>query len=839
MGIGALLSLSGLGGIGAGVASAYSAIGAAALRFAGSVLLSRVAASFASTPKQQDLKRDLTFPTSRPSYRYPYGRFLVSGTPLPYPVVGEYAYACWLISSRPSDGGFTLYIDNREVELTGDPYDFTLTGGATATEYPFKDHATFWIGLGDQTQPPQVFLDEAGYIDDSDELKWKASDIGTGCTFVWAKLKAGDNGKRSERWPSAVPSLEPEGRFSLVYDPREAAHDADDPDTWEWSENAGLCALDLWRQNPFRPYELRNLAMPMWDVCADVSAEAVSLNSGGTEPRYATSGVVVFDGSELEQLVQPLLACMGARLTRSGGQLGAVPAAPRTTAVTITDSLEGFAYSALLEDASLVTDLRVNYSPFARGGEPAELTPWAIPGALDADGGQPSVKTLDLSMVSSATQAQRLRNIFGKISRLQRAVSFVAPPSAIKAVSGSVVDLGVIPPYGTYANGLYEVQDIGAAVHMVSDDGVAMRCPVALQEYSDAVFDWNPATDEEEVVHVDYDSQRDGVAKPGALSVTSGDGIDQNTGGAFVPRFLFQFDPSTSSSVEQYEWQWRLTDGDYETGGYVSAETLNDADKVFFYLNIAAIAGGHDVRVRSISSSGRSDWTELTGAFYSFDIVGTTAVSEPGRVLFAGTGPSSMAFSGLQAFRADVGAGFDAAERLGQVVDAVPGEAFDIIVGDADAVNLLANGDFADTSAWTLDAGGWSIAGGTASHTAGVLSWLEQTVSDVAEGTSIRFTFDVIGRTAGGVGMRATGDTNMQRQTTSNGTFSDFVTTPANTVKISFYAGSTFDGDIDNAFAVVSTPNTVPLGEADFWLVPVTVSGAEGTPVGPFTLQIP
>lgn len=840
MGLTAVAALIAKGAtIGAALNATYGVVGAAVIRLAATAILLRASAALASKPKQDELKRDLAFPTSRPSYRYPYGRVRVPGTALPYPVVGEYAYASWLVSSRPSDGGFTVLIDGREVLLTGDPYDFSLTGGATATEYPFKDHATIWIGLGNQTQPPQTFLDEAGYVDGGDELNWKASDIGAGCTIVWAKLKAGDNGQRSERWPSAIPGLELEGRFSLVYDPRVALHDPADSSTWEWSENASLCALDFLSENPFRPYEQRNLSLPMWEDYADIADESVSLNSGGTESRYAISGLIIFDGSELEQIIQPILACGGARLSRSGGQLGVVPAAPRTIAATITDSLEGFSFSSLLEDASLVTELRVNYSPFARGGESAELAPWEIPGALAADGGQPSVKTLDLSMVSSATQAQRLRNIFGKSARLQRVVSLVAPPAAIKAVSGSVIDLDIIAPYGTYANGLYEVQSLGAAVHVVSEDGVAMRCPISLQEYSDAVFDWDPATDEEDIVNVSYDSQINGVASPGALAVSSGEGVDLNTGGSVVPRFLFEFDASTSSSVEQYEWQWRLSGGDYQTGGTVSFDTLNSNSKAFFYLNVSEIGAGHDARVRAVSTTGRSGWVEITGAIYSLTLASVTAAADPGRVAFTGTAPDNPLFNGLRGYRAEVGAGFSAAVSLAQVIPANSGETFSVIVGDESATNIVSNGDFADGTGWS-NIGNWAIAGGVAAHTAGASnSFLSQSVSGISSGTSIRITVTVSGATTGYLAVRAVGDTVEQSLTTTNGVFSTFVATPENMNSVTFVAGSTFDGNIDDVIAVVSTPKTVPLGAADFWLVPVTVSGAEGAPYGPFTLQIP
>jgi hypothetical protein len=195
----------------------------------------------------------------------------------------------------------------------------------------------------------------------------------------------------------------------------------------------------------------------------------------------------------------------------------------------------------------------------------------------------------------------------------------------------------------------------------------------------------------------------------------------------------------------------------------------------------------------------------------------------------------------LQAFRAAVGAGFDAADRLGSVVDAVPGEAFDIIVGDADAINYAANGDFADASVWVPDAG-WSIAAGKATHATGVTDWIRQAVSGLANGTFIRATFTVSGRTAGGTGFRATGSSGFVQTTvpaTVDGVYTEAFVTPTDVDDLAFYGGSTFDGSIDDVFAVISTPESIPHGLADFWLVPVTVSGAEGTPVGPFTLQIP
>ncbi|MGC1497282.1 MAG: phage tail protein [Sulfitobacter sp.] len=606
-------------GIGAALTATYGAIVAGAIRIGFSLLARSILGGLTQKrPTQQDLKRDLAFPTSRPNKRYVYGEFRAPATVLPYPVIGEYSYACWLINSRESDGSFTIYLDNRELDLEGDPYDFNGPGAVPSDGSVFTGHVSIWIGLGDQTQPPQVFLDEAGYVVDGDELLWKASDKGTGLTMVWAKLRAGDNGQRSERWPSAIPQLEVEGRLSKVWDMRDESQTPDDPSTWQWSQNAYLCGLDLARQNPFRPYDNRNLELTMWAAAADVSDEAVALKNGGSEPRYTVAGVVAFDGSEVETLLQPIIAAGAGRLAWSGGQLGVVPGAPRDTAVQIADSLGGLSFSALRADDEITTELRVTYSPRERGGEPAELVPWAIPGALEQDKGKPSVKTLDLSMVSSATQAQRVRNIAGNQNRLQKQATVVAPPYGIKAVVGSVIDLSLAAPY-TKMNGLYEVESMSPFLDPVGKDGFALRCAMSLREYSDSITAWTPATDEEDVTHAVYDGTRDGVASGGPISVVTGDSVNLDTGGGIIARVKFSFSPSTSGGVEGYEVRTRLVGDPFGPSQILGAESVDLAGDVFGY--IEGIAGqSYDIEIRALSASGRSDWVTFLGATPVVDI---------------------------------------------------------------------------------------------------------------------------------------------------------------------------------------------------------------------------
>ncbi|MGR3509419.1 MAG: hypothetical protein ACU0CQ_00865 [Sulfitobacter sp.] len=112
------------------------------------------------------------------------------------PVKGSKIYGAWLLNSRASDlSTFTLYLDKREVVLTGDAFD--LTGpGATATEYPFSGHVTVWVSRGDHTAPPIEFTTDAAYIEGSADHLWKATDAWKGRTMIWLKLDAGASGEQ-------------------------------------------------------------------------------------------------------------------------------------------------------------------------------------------------------------------------------------------------------------------------------------------------------------------------------------------------------------------------------------------------------------------------------------------------------------------------------------------------------------------------------------------------------------------------------------------------------------------------------------------------------------------
>jgi len=650
-----------IGSVALGIAGVANALGLGAyaatisssiIKFGASFLInSAITAAFGkNAPKAQDIGRELAQQSTSPAYRYVYGECRATGTPVGIPVKGSKIYGAFLLNSRPSDlSTFTLYLDKREVVLTGDAFD--LDGpGATATEYPFSGHVTVWVSRGDHTAPPTEFTDDAAYVEGSADHLWKTTDAWKGRTMIWLKLDAGDSGKRQERWPSTPPLVEVEGRWSLVEDPRTGIT--------AWSDNHALCVRDALMNNPIRGYRAEQLHSSFDADGPNACDQVVTLNSGGSEKRYICGGTLVFNEGEIEDQLNPMMISGAADFIRVGGKLGYAAGVYREPTETLTYLLgEGFEFPDMLPGAELVNQLRVSYLSAARGYETADLTPWDIPGALAADGGVPAVKTVDLPFCPSPTQAMRVRKITGLRQRRQERIQGgTLPPEAFNLVGGATVTIALPSPYDAL-DGVYEIEGIHPGLDPIGESGeVAMRLPASLVKHDAAIYAWVPATDEEEVFDEEYDDERTGTADPGALSVTTGDAVNLDTGGTIIPRIRFAFPPSTSS-VTGYEWEYRKAGGDYESGGLIGKDVSDGSGLVFGYLS-GTPGQLYDIRVRAIGVNGTSDWVDITGVTPVVDIVidipiEGVAVGGAGEITVSFRTPNDPDFRAIEIYGSD------------------------------------------------------------------------------------------------------------------------------------------------------------------------------------------
>lgn len=628
--------------------------------------------------QQAQTSRTLREETEKPAYRFVYGLYRATGTPAPIRVKGDVGYGCYILNSRESEGEFSLFIDGRAVLLTGDPYDFSDGGGATATNEPFAGYLKVWFGLGDQTTPPFDITDEAPATVERPEL-FETTDGWTGNTVCWIRFQYESDSDAGERWISVPPNVQVEGKFSKVYDPR--------TDATAWSQDASLCTLDAALQSPVKPYQLSSIFAQQFADAATQSEALVLKKDGSTEPRYTTNGVIVWTDAELEDQMMPLYAAGAARPIRVGGMLGIAPGVYVTPEYTLTDVIgDRFEYVNSSSSGNLPTQIRTTYVSKDRNYEDAALPPHDIAGAQASDGGLATVQSLSLPMVTSDTQAQRVQSIVGLRGRREKRFNCAAPPDAINVISGSSLTISAPSPFDRW-DGIYEVEKAQPIVNMNSGDELNLVVQLNVVKSGPEIYAWTPSTDEVDIIVPAYDADINGITPPGAISATSGAGVDINTGGTVIPRIRIAFDPTGSSATTSYEAEFDTGQGEgFQTGPTISVDAISGG-KIFGYISDINPSYDYDIRVRAMVGSLFSDWVVVDDVSIDFEVTSVVATAGDDFINFTGTTPSGGNFYSLRAFRSvdsnvsnAVAIDFDKGELAGSTFDknyaSVEGNAF-------------------------------------------------------------------------------------------------------------------------------------------------------------------
>lgn len=593
---------------------------------------------------QPDLVRALQLPTSLPPKRFAYDEARIYGSWAPgWVVKAGILYGCLIFNSRPSDGSNArIFLDKREVTISGDLFDFAT--GASATNSPFSGHAKFWMGRGDQVSPPAQIMAEVGDVTGVDAEKFWSTDGWRGLTVLWVRLDRGKNSSRAERWPRTPPEVEMQARWSKVWDPRDVAQDTDDPATWVWSNNQGLCLLDAVRTNPLRQRDLRQIDLDAFVYAADVADEAVPVNPVGTEPRYRAGGLLIWSAGELIDQLAPLVAAGGGDLFQAGGRLGYAPAVYRAPFMTISDGLTGqpFKFTRAVSGRDLPRAIRAQFVDPNAEWEMSQLLPFPVPGAGGYDGGDDGVEDLDLSMVNWSRQAMRLQKIMSMRKGVQEKLSFEMPPTAFNAVAGSSVAVQ-FPRVGDVRNGNYEITQTQPARWLDDDDqnaGVAFRLPVEMRRISADIWAWDKA-EETEVVGATFVPINLALSAPTNLVATVASG-----------RINFSLAVS-GSDASDFEWEWRRNGGDWMSGGIISADLVDGLGRINGEL-LATVAGSYDLRARGIRTGRISTWiTTAAPAIIALDLgVPTDGVATGGaaRIDLSFVSPNSADFLAMRVF---------------------------------------------------------------------------------------------------------------------------------------------------------------------------------------------
>ena len=581
------------------VSFAISAAISTAVSFAFSALLSL----FAGRPTQEEIRRELSRERSTPLKRFVYGETIATGSPVPWKVRGSILYGCLILNSRPSDGSnIRIFLDRREVELDSQTELFDFSGpGSRGVNAPFVGLTQFWVGLGDQTTPPQQILDEVPefFID---------TDAWQGLTVIWCRFSVGPNSSRPQTWPRTPPLVEVVMRWSKVWDPRNRGQSLLDPSSWRWQSNQAMIALDMHTQNPIQPYRERDLELPMWRAAVNEANEQIPIAGGGTETRYEAHGAVIFnEGSELGDLLEPIITAGASTVVTVGGRVGLISGTFETPVLEITDLIgEEFSFSTLRPVRDLANQIHTSYVSEERLFETAELPPYSVPGAVAEDGGAPIVARAELQMVKSPRQAARIQKIVAYNLRSQKTLTCLAPPEALNIIAGASVRVNLPAPYEGM-NGVYLATDVRPRA--IEDEGVAFGVELTLKELFSEGFIWGEDEEPEIPPFTPVDATISGIAPPRNLVVTS-EAVSTGSSATLAQAKLV-WDSSTSASAAFYEVQFREVGDEYQDLTVVSSETLNAQGQHQAVSGTLEIGQSYDFRVRASGNAGASDYIEV------------------------------------------------------------------------------------------------------------------------------------------------------------------------------------------------------------------------------------
>ncbi len=303
---------------------------------------------------------------------------------------------------------------------------------------PKPSGTTYTIMRGDQTAANQTALQ---YCDG-----WTENHVGFGRAYAVVTIPIDP-----EEMPSGLQNITFKVKGKRVYDPRkdttaggDGPHRANDELTWEWSDNAILCAFDYQRFHGFRKLSLNKFDLAHIMEQANVCDEMVSYtdNDGEqqSEKRFTCNGSWTFDQSPPKVLERVLSSC-GGKAYRRGGKIYLHTASYHGMAeLTLTDSDAAgevviTPHRELKDRCNLV---RASLQDPKKGYQPTDAPVVTNSIYVERDGMELE-NELQLNFTNSSTMAQRLMKYHLERNRAGMRIQFPCKAKGLLAMAGKTV----------------------------------------------------------------------------------------------------------------------------------------------------------------------------------------------------------------------------------------------------------------------------------------------------------------------------------------------------------------------------------------------------------------
>lgn len=388
--------------------------------------------------------------------------------------------------------------------------------------------------------------------------RWTSAHQLNGIAYTVGKFNGVPLEDFSTVYQAGVPQYTAIIRGAKVYDPRESAHDFDDPSTWEWTQNAALIIMDyLTHADGMRlPAALVHADLGAWIEQADLCDEIVPLiggiETGDGEPRYRLSGQYFFDEAPKDVLRKMLAPIDGRVYLREDNaivlEVGRFEEPDE--AQTFTDA-DVISYSGMRRGptkSELKNEIRATYTSPGHDYSEQEADPWRDETSIELDGLQAA--TLDLEWCPSHSQARRIQKITADRFNPEWLGTVVLNARGLGALNKRFIKLTISD---------LEIFEQTFFVNTADIDLLnAGACTLEIVSVNESAYDWDPT---EEGNSPEFETPGDwGIVVPeGATEVTitvdgaggGGSGFDGGGGGARSVKTV-TIDPADWGDVIQF-----------------------------------------------------------------------------------------------------------------------------------------------------------------------------------------------------------------------------------------------------------------------------------------------
>jgi hypothetical protein len=239
---------------------------------------------------------------------------------------------------------------------------------------------------------------------------WTVDHRGDGLANLLMRCETVQQEQYADVYPQGMPLPTSVGDGAWLYDPREPAHDPDDPDTWEFSRNMALIRLWYLTQPFGGKLTLADMYLPDWAAAADIYDEDVLNRNGDPEPRYH-GGIWGYHSADPVEIGRTLdEAGEMVVYTRADGLIGVHAGTFTTPDIRITeiDILE-FSYAANRSAATTVLAVRGRFTDPANIYNTADAAIFGDP--YTGDDQSQRTKTIDNVAVQSHNHMQRMQKL--------------------------------------------------------------------------------------------------------------------------------------------------------------------------------------------------------------------------------------------------------------------------------------------------------------------------------------------------------------------------------------------------------------------------------------------